>query len=440
MNRFIFDGSRYAALRAHLLKSAPHEEAAILLGGFRQAADGADFLVREIHPVPSDAFATRASVFLQVEPAWYAPLLKRCRTEGWSFALSHSHPFGPDASFSGTDDGGELELMPRLFARAPDRPHGAIVMGMERASARIWRPGDRRGDRAQIVVRGARTFRADREVAGAGPDGRFDRQVRALGAAGQARIAGARVGLVGVGGVGSHIYQQLKYLGVRRVTVVDRDAIETTNLNRVVYATPSDVGRMKSEVAVARGALILPGSTDEAIVGDVTTAGPVRALLGCDVIFSATDNLLSRTVINRLMSQYLIPIIDAGIDIDAREDEIRAIGGRVTRVVPGRPCLTCVGILDPVRVATEIDRGYMQGVAAPSVVSLNGVVASLAVNEMLDYFTGFAGMPLELPRSLVYDGRRGLVRAVREDGAACGVCDLVVAAGDVERLPAAATG
>jgi molybdopterin/thiamine biosynthesis adenylyltransferase len=436
--RVVFPEHLYEQLRTHLLKSSPAEEAAVVLAGRRVDGERVDLLVREVHPVPSEGFATRQSVFLQVDSVWYAPLLKRCRDEGWSFMLTHSHPFGPTARFSGTDDRGERDLMPRLFARAADRPHGALVMGMERASARIWMPGDSRGEYAEIHVRGVRSCRVDTMDDHADLlEARFDRQVRALGEAGQGRLARAHVGLVGIGGLGAHVYQQLKYLGVQRVTVVDRDTVDKVNLNRLVYATAADVGRPKAEVALERGRAILPSSQDNAVVGDVATDSVVRTLLGCDLIITATDNLLSRTVVNRLMPQFLIPMVDGGIDLDVTDGTIRAIGGRVTRAIAGRPCLTCVGILDPVRVATEINRTYVAGVIAPSVVSFNGVVGSLLVNEVLDHFTGFAGESLELPRSLVYDGRRGTVRAVAESGHPCGVCDLVLAAGDVERLPVA---
>jgi molybdopterin/thiamine biosynthesis adenylyltransferase len=437
--RVIFPEHLYQQLRSHLLSSAPAEEAAIVLAGHRMHGEAIDLLVREVHPVPREGFATRQSVFLQVDSIWYASLLKRCRDEGWSFILTHSHPFGPSAHFSGTDDAGERDLMPRLVARAPQRPHGALVMGMERPSARIWIPGDPRGQRAEVHVRGLHARRVDPADSATAADDRFDRQVRALGAIGQAALRGAHVGLVGAGGLGSHIYQQLKYLGVREVTVVDRDKVESTNLNRLVYATAVDLGKPKANAAVARGLEILPASRDHAVVADVTTEAGCRPLLGCDVIVSATDNLLSRTLVNRLMAQYLIPVVDAGIDIDAANGVIRAIGGRVTRSIPGQPCLTCVGILDPARVATELNRTYLADVVAPSVVSLNGVVASLAVDEILDHVTGFTGETPNLPRSLIFDGRRGSVRLVAETGARCGICDLVLGSGDVERLPVAST-
>ena len=436
----VFGEALYERLRAHLLKSAPDEEAAVVLAGQQQLTECMRLLVREFHPVPASGFARRSGLFLAVDPVWYGPLLKRCREEGWSFLLAHSHPFSRGAHFSGTDDAGEQELMPRLFQRAPDRAHGSIVFGSEFVDARAWLPTDTEGLTCQrVLVRGRRS----RDVltrfgsTSQARESRFDRQVRALGDNGQRQLRAVHVGLVGLGGIGSHVYQQLKYLGIRQVTLVDCDRIEESNLNRLTYATPNDLGALKVDVASRRGREILPDSDDQALCLDVRSEEALRALSACDIIVLATDNLVSRLTVNRLLTQYLVPIIDAGLDIDAHDGHITAIGGRITRLVPDGPCLSCLGIAGPARVAAEVARTYISGeeVAAPSVVSLNGVIASIAVNELLDHVTGYSGELPELPRSYVYDGRRGFVRAVQESATPCGVCTLVYAAADVEPLP-----
>ena len=439
----IFTPKVHHRLRTHLLSRAPEEEAAVLLAGASRTEHTVRLYVREIHPVPVDGFAHRGSLTLSVDPTWYAPLLKRCRDEGWSFVLAHSHPFGADAAFSGIDDAGEQALMPRLFQRAPDRPHGALVMGTQRASARIWLPGERAGiSCGELLVRGNRLESIRSGWRGDEDNGeRTARQVLALGEMGQRQLRRTRFAIIGVGGLGGQIYQQLKHLGARAVTLIDPDRIATSNLSRLVYARPADVGRPKVEVARERGLEILAESDDVAVIGDVATERSARAAIDSDVLIVATDNLRSRLIASRISTQYLIPLIDAGIDIDASEGRIRAIGGRVTRTTPESGGLCCVGILDPVRLAQEImPAPYVQGAAvpAPSVISLNGVVASLAVTELLDYVTGFSDLKHALPRSLVYDGRRGIVRSVAEAVRPCGVCGLVRGAGDVQALPVSA--
>ena len=80
-------------------------------------------------------------------------------------------------------------------------------------------------------------------------DERFARQVLMFGEEGQRKIEAQDVGIVGLGGLGSHVAQALAYLGVRRFLLVDDDRIEETNLNRVAGANPQDIGGLKVDVA-----------------------------------------------------------------------------------------------------------------------------------------------------------------------------------------------
>jgi molybdopterin-synthase adenylyltransferase len=438
----VFGEALYDRTRQHVLKSAPNEEAAVLLCGAMHSPEMEVLLVREFHPIPESGFISKGGLFLSIDPGWYGPLLKRCREENLSFVLVHSHPFSSGARFSGTDDEGERQLMPRLLQRAPNRAHGAIVFGTELVSARVWLPGDVHGQTAVATVRGAhvRVVSVDSDQSPLGAR-RFARQVLALGGQGQAALARLRVGLVGLGGLGSHVYVQAKYLGIQTVICIDPDRIEESNLSRLMYANHSDLGRAKVDVAVEWGARVLPSSEDRAIALDVRSSDALSALRTCDVLITTTDNLVSRLTVNRLLTQYLCPMLDAGLDVDAPAGRVQAIGGRVTRLIPDGGCLACIGIASTEALAREAVRetpGYIQGAAveAPAVVSLNGVLASLLMCELLEITTGYSLTKPDLPRSLIFDGRRLIVRAVSESPKYCGVCRLVYALGDTEPLPA----
>ena len=81
---------------------------------------------------------------------------------------------------------------------------------------------------------------------------RYSRNTALFGKRGQGRISDARVLIAGVGGLGSHIGQQLAHLGVRRFALVDPDIITESSLNRVVGAVPSDASAATLKVDVAR--------------------------------------------------------------------------------------------------------------------------------------------------------------------------------------------
>src|SRR5207245_5284057 len=97
---------------------------------------------------------------------------------------------------------------------------------------------------------------------------------------------------------------------------------------------------------------------------------------------------------------YGIPYADWAVGIDAKDGQVQEAGGRVALVLPGGPCLWCMGEIDPEEAsyflvpeaerAERRRRGYVKGmdVPAPSVVSLNAAIAAAAVNELAVWVSG----------------------------------------------------
>lgn len=455
VRRLIFLAADFARLRAHVLDGGEDEEAAVLLAGVGRTPRDVRLLVREEIPVPDGAFLSKGRAGLTINPDFLAPLVKRCRVEGWAFVLVHSHPFaGAGVRFSAIDDGGEQALFPRIQGRAPGLPVGAIVFGRESLDGRLWLPGEAAGrpvDRVVVVGTNRLAWlpptgaarRSGTLATSSGADDRQARQVLALGAASREILRELHVAVVGAGGLGSLVYQQLVHLGVGRVDVVDPDVLEESNLSRVAWSTPGDVGRPKVDVLAEAGRRVAPDLVGEPIRRDVTRADVTARLLGADVVVGCTDNLTSRLVLNRLVHQYYLPLLDLGIDVQLRSDDlarVRAIGGRVMLVSPDGPCLGCLGVFDPEVLGRETGGvapgGYLGGhdEPAPSVISFNGVVASLGVSELLRLVSGFAERPEPVYQR--YDGVRGLVRtyALRAEQP-CGVCAEVRGQGDALPLP-----
>ena len=440
-------GKDYDFLRRHLLSRSPCEEAGILLAGLCTTEDLIELLVREVVPVPGDAYLTRGGMYLEIDPEFLALLIKRCRLEGFSLILAHSHPFSSSVSFSGIDDAGEKRLFEKIQQRVPNVPHGAIVMGHDGVNARVWLPGQHYSQPVDLFkIVGNKITKLHLQNSKSWPESdepdRYSRQVLVFGEHGQRLLKDMSVAVVGVGGIGSQVYEQLVRLGVQAVIPVDEDILEESNLTRNVGSSRSDIGRPKVQVIHELGLRINSDLKSEPLRGSILYASVGRKLRGVDVIFCCTDNLRSRVVVNRMAHQYLIPLIDTGVDIQPDPTEarkIRRIGGRVMLVYPDGPCLGCLGILTPQLIQAEIEGelpSYVQGqnIAAPSVISLNGTVASLAVTEFLNLVTGFAQRGTRT--YLVYDGMNGLVKACAllavED---CQLCAEVKALGDKVPLP-----
>lgn len=405
----------WESIREDLL-STPHlERAGVGFAGISEHGSTRRLLLRDWVPVPPDEYLVQLGYHLEVSPAFWARYAKRARQSGEALVVLHSHPMDQGRPrFSPSDDGGEARLIPKIHARATVLV-AALVVSPGGHAARITAPG------AAAMPLELRVVGQPGTRSGAPRSQRFDRQIRLLGREGQAILAGLTVGVVGAGGLGSHVIQQLIHLGVGRILIMDPDRVARSNLSRLVGASRWDVifHRRKTAVAEALARRVGGPTNVVPIAGSVTDEGPARRLLDCDVVVGCTDNQWSRTVMNAMAYQYYIPVLDLGVELQAGG----AMGGRATWLTPGSACLWCCKVLDPQRVraeqlpretlAHEVKRGYVEGLDehAAAVVSINGVVASLAVTEILARTTGFTG-PQSRPSVLMYRLADGDVRRI----------------------------
>lgn len=252
------------------------------------------------------------------------------------------------------------------------------------------------------------------------------------GAEGTGKLRGATVGVLGVGGGGSHVLQQLAHAGVGRLIGVDDDVLEETNRSRVVGTRPSDIGKDKL-LAMKR---LVRDAGDDAIFMPVRerfpSAAAIRLLASCDVLVSCLDTLHARKDVMEFAWQHAIPLVDIGLTIAPSKPGpgVAAIGGQVFVGMPGGSCMWCEGLLSTQRLELEKGNdGYVRGGGAAQVVSLNGVLASQAVTEVLNLLTGFLGEKAVSPR-FVYDGREVFRPSAAAQSRPCPIC-ATVGFGDV---------
>jgi hypothetical protein len=303
-------------------------------------------------------------------------------------------------------------------------PHGSAVIAGETGSAigRIWSDtGEKMELGLRIVGRGLRIFpsknllREDLDW--------FDRQRIALGQAGQEALRRLHVAIVGMGGTGSVAFLQLAHLGIGRITVIDGDRVEASNVSRILGATARDAGRTwKVDVAARYAEHLGIGTKMRCLRGHFGKDVSPAEIEGCDLAFSCVDRHLPRALLNRLSYEKAVPLIDMGSAFRVDEDgRIAAGAGRVVVVGPGRPCLACWGHIDGCRIrieslseadhAREMADGYISGaqVPQPSVVAFNTAIAGAAVVELMRLVTGFAGTE-DPPLRLSFDFSTGTVR------------------------------
>lgn len=198
-----------------------------------------------------------------------------------------------------------------------------------------------------------------------------------LGQHSEAELRAAKIGIVGLGGGGSHVAQQAAHIGVGRYVLVDPDSIEDSNLNRLVGGTLEDVTRRSAKIEIAMR--MIRGIVPDADISPHAKAWQevVAELKDCDVIIGGLDSVIAKDDLDRFCRRFLIPYIDMGMDVH-EVDGRYLIAGQVILTTPGAPCLRCLGIVTEESLTREA-RNYGAAGGKPQVVWPNGLLASAAV-------------------------------------------------------------
>lgn len=409
----------YGVLSTHLFPGDRDEHAVIVLCGVRRDPDGVALLVREVHPLFEDEFIPGEKGYRQIAPRALARLGNRAHDQGLALATFHSHP---GATTHNALSGDDLSAHRRVFPHLLDivgAPVAGVALGTHSAAGEVWLTGEqpRAVDAVRVVGHRLRRL-APHPAADTDCDDRFDRQVRLFGNTGQQILRDLHVGVVGLGGGGSLLVEQIAHLGVKAITGVDFDRVESHNLSRIVGATEDDARRGTKKVEVARrlSHAIDPSIRFTAIDGDIAEAAVARALGGCDFLFLATDSITSRLVLNAIAHTYLVPMVQIGAKVDVLPSgEIGMVYVAVRPVLPDSGCLQCAGVINPDALRDEANseeeraaQNYLgrPDIVDPSVITLNAVAASAASQTMLMWAVGLAEP--ELLKHRIYDGQTGV--------------------------------
>ena len=235
-----------------------------------------------------------------------------------------------------------------------------------------------------------------------------------IGVEGQDKLLAARVLMVGAGGLGSAAALYLGSAGVGRITIVDDDRVDNTNLQRQIAHTLDRIGQFKALSVQQAIAAINP---DVEVIPQTLRADAAvldQLLPDCDVVLDCSDNFATRQAINAACVKHHKPLVSgAAIRFD----------GQVAVFQPGQadlPCYACV--FPPSETVQEADCASM-GVFAPLV----GIIGSMQAAEALKLLCGI-GTTLT-SRLMMLDARHMEWQAVRVTRAPhCPVCGAAAAA------------
>jgi molybdopterin/thiamine biosynthesis adenylyltransferase len=229
-----------------------------------------------------------------------------------------------------------------------------------------------------------------------------------VGIEGQERILAAHALVIGAGGLGSPVVLYLGSAGMGRITLVDHDVVDLTNLQRQIAHTTARVGQPKVASAAQAVQAINPGVQVTALQERVDAQRLHTLVQEATVVLDCSDNYATRQAVNAACVRLGKPLVaGAVIRFDA---QITVIDPRE----PGTPCYAC--LFDPAAQLEEVACSTM-GVFAPLVGMVGALQAAEALKLVAGVGTSLAG------RLLMLDGRSmewSSLRTARNPG--CPVC------------------
>ncbi len=389
-----------------LAASTPREQGCFLL--LRQGQGVGDIRYIAVDPIlpPEDAWDIQEPHRLRPSSRWISAVISQAIEARAGLMFVHAHPDPAHPPALSPTDVQAMEALGSGIGSMLDGPFAAAVVHPDGWAAAVYSeeglvPVDR-------IVAMSRTVRwlAGSIVERSWSQSPLDiRQRDALGRAHDV-LRALTVAVVGVGGLGSPIAEQLVRMGIRRIILVDPDVLDTpSNLRRVFGARAVDlrttVPPRKVDV-VGRHLEDLGLDTEVVrIFGDVRSSSAFRWLLDADVVVSATDTHGSRATVNDLAGAYFLPVIDVGVRAGAKANgDLAGLAAEVRILTPTTPCLWCRRAIsaDMIRgenlPSAERDRlvkeGYLVagvGEPEPSVIALTVLGAGLATSAMLGLLT-----------------------------------------------------
>lgn len=404
-------------LLRHLFPGDQDEHGAVLGVSMVETDRGVRLLVRRLYLAEDGVdYVSGTRGYRMLTASFVRDRIMDCQREELGYLAVHCHGGHDTVGFSGDDLASHERGYPALLSILGDKPVGALVFARNAVAGDIWLPDGQRIelDHARLLGSPIQVLR-DAPAVTPASDSTFDRQSRLFGDRGQAILSNQKVGVIGAGGAGSLIVEYLARLGIGHLVVVDPERIETSNLPRIVGSRRIDAwpwlthearparmrrfGRRISTPKVRIAARVArqanPKIRFAAVQSDVAREAVAQELVDCDYLFLAADSAQARLVINAITHQYLIPGVQVGVKVLVDDDSGKVLDiHSVVRILnPGEMCLWCnPPIVSPARLQDEAltseqrrAQRYVddEHVPAPSVITLNALTVSQAVNEYM---------------------------------------------------------
>jgi len=351
--------SAWEKLRREALGTSMDESVAFMTANYFETPDRIVFLCDSIVPARPGDYLKRGELHLEVSPLYISRVLNIAENKSYTAIMVHSHPFDDGKpQYSVTDDIGEArtsETISKCLERNP--PVGSLLFGQNNATARAWTGLAKKHFPSDITVLNEKSYQRHCDLSPGNQYNRelVNRQTRALGDRTQDNIESLYVGIVGLGGTGSNVAEQLVRMGIQKLALVDHDTFEPSNWSRLYGSTLKDTAknRLKVEIVASHLHDINPKVACNVIGKSVMSREVLHLLSGCDIIFSCLDRHAPRAVLNELSYQCFVPVIDVGVGLIKEQGGVLGGSIRATIIGPNLPCLFCQELVRPEMITTE---------------------------------------------------------------------------------------
>lgn len=402
MNTIRMTSEQYSTIKKTLLVS-DYESAVFVLAGVCRNFDGVHFTVRKVITLDEKDYDHRSRYHIQVSPIFFNKTISLAEANEVTIIQCHSHPFSENRpQYSHTDDLGE-SISAKTVYDCLRTPMGSLLFGKNDVIGRAWVSPKKSVPIHQIRIID-RHFRI-KEI-GSQPISKiidtkiYDRQIRAFGIKGQKLLSQLNIVIIGLGGTGSAVAEQLARAGIMNYLLIDHDKFEPSNKTRLYGSHANDKNIYKTDIVKRNILQIQPNARVATRRLQITTEEDLDEVKNFDIVFSCTDKHAPRSLVNNLAYQYFIPVIDIGIGLDAENDTI--VGGQVraTLVSPTLPCLFCTSIINPETILAEslpkhelkvrLNAGYIKGLEndVPSLVEVTSMAGSFGMLLLKDLLYG----------------------------------------------------
>ncbi len=204
--------------------------------------------------------------------------------------------------------------------------------------------------------------------------------LKEIGGSGQRKLRGARVVIVGAGGIGSPAIQYLAAAGVGTLVVIDDDRVDLSNLQRQTLFGEQHVGQLKVLAATEAVARLNPHVISHSVATRISAENAPDLLDGADVVLDGSDNFSTRLAVADAAHTLRIPLISAAVG--QFEGQLAVYRGWET----GKPCYRCL-------VGNAPDRAEASCAEAGVLGAMTGVMGSLGALEVIRALVPFGDDP-----------------------------------------------